>query len=68
MSEMYIPLGAVIVAALALTAVMHVGERTVDAQPRSRMLPALGCYLVVMAGVLGAFLGVLLWSLSRWPQ
>lgn len=68
MSEMYIPLGAVIVAALALTAVMQVGEKTVDAQPRPRVLPALGCYLAMAAGVLGAFLGVLLWSLSRWPQ
>lgn len=68
MSEMIVPLIVVVAAAAALPIAVHLGERKVDAQSRSSGPAALGCFLAVMAGMLGAFLGVLLWSLSRWPQ
>jgi len=48
---------------IAMTLLQHVGEAAVDAQPRERMLPALGCYLVLFAAALGAFLALFMFAL-----
>jgi len=65
---MIMTIGALAVIAgamLALTLVQHVGEAVVNTQPRNRVLPALGCYLVFFAAALGAFLAIFMFV---WPM
>lgn len=53
---------AIFAAAMAaIVLLQHGGEKVVEAQPRERVLPALGCHMVLMLIMLAGLGALLLW-------
>ena len=53
---------AIVVAVMvAIVLLQHGGEKVVEAQPRERVLPALGCHIVLTSLMLAGLGALLLW-------